>query len=399
MTINLNKYKQFFTPKKYSQLLIENTNFINPNKIIDLTMGEGSLLIEASKKWNNIQIYGNDIDGKCYKSTNDLNFINFYNKDIFLNKSIRFLITKVGLVDICLANPPFHLIKQSSDSKKTLNKFLLNQYSYSKYIPAEMLFILQAIQILKKEGVLSIILPDGFFVNNTLKSFRSFLLQNYSIIKIIELPIEIFEHTKAKTHIMILKNALPLTQSIKLSNALNSNYILISTEQAIQRMDYSFYKNNNLTTLNNLKKISDYNVEIIRGIPKYKLKKIESTWVLHTTNFKKGNFFISPLKTKNYIKNYFPRIAQKDDIIIPRVGSNILGRVGVVEDGYFIATDCIFIIRVKNKIARENIKYTLESEFGKEWINSISKGVGARHITLQDIVNLPILERVKNNDN
>ena len=97
--------------------------------------------------------------------------------------------------------------------------------------------------------------------------------------------------------------------------------------------------------------------------------------------------------------SYIDKIAKKNDIIIPRVGSNILGRVGIVKSGYFIATDCIFIIRVRNKIDRENIKYTLESEFGKEWIHSISKGVGARHITLQDIVKLPILERAKNNDN
>ena len=89
MTINMIKYKQFFTPKKYSQLLIENTKFHNPLKIIDLTMGEGSLLIEASKKWNNSQILGNDIDSKYYENNKNLNFIDFYNYDIFLSSSIK----------------------------------------------------------------------------------------------------------------------------------------------------------------------------------------------------------------------------------------------------------------------------------------------------------------------
>jgi len=396
MTINLNKYKQFFTPKKYSKLLIEHTNFLNPSKIIDLTMGEGALLIEASKKWNNSQIFGNDIDAKYYKNKKDLDFINFYNHDIFLNSSIKKLLKEIGQVDICLANPPFHLIEQSKSIKSILNNFLLDMYSNSKYVPSEVIFILQAIQILKKEGVLSIILPDGFFVNNSLQPFRKFLLENYHVLKVIELPIEIFEHTKAKTHIMIIKNTTGMFNTITLGNALNSDNILITKEEAIRRMDYGFYQKSNPK---NLKILEEFNIEIIRGTPRYKLKGIEKTWILHTTNFKKSSLFHSPLKSTHLVEKYIHRVAKKDDIIIPRVGSNILGRVGIVEVGYFIATDCIFIIRVKNKADRENIKYTLESEFGKEWIHSISKGVGARHITLQDIVKLPILERAKNNDN
>lgn len=391
MTINIFRYKQFFTPKEYSQLLVDKTLYNKPKKIIDLTMGEGSLLLEASQSWKDSKIFGNDIDIECCnKVDTTISQIKCYNKDIFLDTSIKFLIKNIGRVDVCLGNPPFHLIKQNKDSSKILKLFFLKKYSNAPYISAEVLFILQALRILKDNGILSVILPDGFFVNNTLADFRKFLVESYIIQEVIELPNEIFEHTKAKTHILILKKSKPISRKVKLSSIINEQSIFINNSEAYYRMDYSFYNKNKFI---NYKKLKEYDIEIIRGKPKFILTDIKETWILHTTSFKKGNIFTSPLTTDRLIKKYNDRVALKNDIIIPRVGTNILGKVGIVQSGYFVATDCIFIIRVKDDKDRENILCTLKSQFGKDWINSISKGVGARHITLKDIVNLPILEK------
>lgn len=70
MTIDIIRYKQFFTPQKYSQILVENTFYIEPKRIVDLAMGEGSLLLEASKLWKDSEFFGNDIDDKCCKKVN-----------------------------------------------------------------------------------------------------------------------------------------------------------------------------------------------------------------------------------------------------------------------------------------------------------------------------------------
>ena len=392
MTINIQKYKQFFTPKKYSQLLVERTLYAEPKKIVDLTMGEGSLLFEASKIWKNSSFFGNDIDVECCEKVQDvIPRIQCYTNDIFLDKSIKILIKEIGTVDICLGNPPFYLIKQNKDSIKILKLFSLDSYCKASHISAEVLFILQALRILKNDGILSIILPDGFFVNNILKRFREFLISEYTILDIIELPNEIFEHTKAKTHILVLKKSKSISKKIKLSSISKDKSIQVNNSDAYNRMDYSFYAFEE--KYSDCKNLGEYNIKIFRGKPKFMLKCIKETWILHTTNFKQGSIFNSPLSTNSLINKYNDRIAFKNDIIIPRVGTNILGKVGVVKSGYFVATDCIFVIRVKDDKVREDVLYTLNSEFGKEWINSISKGVGARHITLKDIVNLPILEK------
>ena len=83
------KYQQFFTPKKYSQVIISLLEDLKPNKIIDLAMGEGSLLIEAREKWAEAEYYGNDIDEKCCKQLiKNYRDINIFNHDIFLVFSV-----------------------------------------------------------------------------------------------------------------------------------------------------------------------------------------------------------------------------------------------------------------------------------------------------------------------
>lgn len=385
-------YQQFFTPQKYSQVMIDSLDILEPKKVIDLAMGEGSLLIESKQKWPDSSYYGNDIDITCCKSLpKEHTDINCFHNDIFMNSSIDKLIHKIGKVDLCLGNPPFHKIKQTPNIKKILKKFQLDTVYKSEFIPSEVPFMLQSFKIINENGTLAFILPDGFFTNGYLKKFRQFILENYHVQKVIELPENIFKETKAKTHILILKNVKLAYQKINLSYH-EGDSIEISTSEAIERMDYSYYKNKK--QINNTKCLSDLNIDIFRGIPRYRLKEFNNNYILHTTSFKKTYQFKSPLRTHKKLHEFTNRIAQKNDIIIPRVGSSILGRVGIVENGYFIATDCIFVIRAKSNKDRQNIENTLRSEFGQKWIASISKGVGARHITLSDIWSMPIIQDI-----
>lgn len=388
-------YQQFFTPQKYSQIMINALHIPEPKKVVDLAMGEGSLLIEAKQRWTKSAYYGNDIDIACCQHLpSEHDDIECFCNDIFKNSSINKLISEIGKVDLCLGNPPFHKIKQNKDIKNILKQFKLEQIYKSDFISSEIPFILQSLKILKSGGTLSLILPDGFFTNSYLKKFRQFILDNYQITKIIELPENIFEKTKAKTHILTLLNTKPIDLKLNLF-CHEGNSVKISLAEAAERMDYNYYKHTE--QLNSFQCLSDLDIEIFRGIPRYKLKEIDNNYILHTTNFKQTYQFKSRLRTSKKLNRFTDKIAQTNDIIIPRVGSNILGRVGIVKRGYFIATDCVFVIRAKSNKDRVNIESTLRSQFGKDWIASISKGVGARHITLSDIWSMPIIPKdVKN---
>ncbi len=393
LKINMTKVlKQFFTPQKYSQIMIENLNITSPKKIIDLSMGEGSLLIEAMRLWENSKYIGNDIDIDCCnnikKEYHDK--IICFNENIFEKTTIRKIIKDIGRVDLCLGNPPFQLISQNTDTVQILNKYNLNMYSKLAYIPAEVIFILQCLNILEKNGTLSIILPDGFFVNNSLKDFRQFLLNNYKMDKIIELPNKIFDKTDAKTHILVMKNIKTINNNITLKKVGSLKSIQITSKEAIERMDYSFYEN--ITKYTKYSPLSNLDIEFLRGTPRYLMKDIDNDYIIHTTNLSKNKYFRNQLKTSDNLLSYKYKIAKAGDILLARVGTSCIGKVSIVESGYFIITDCIFIIRAKDINMRNKIYNSLCSKEGQMWIKSTSKGVSAKHITLEDIKKFPYLE-------
>lgn len=387
-------FRQFFTPQKYSQIMIENLNVDTPKKILDLSMGEGSLLIEAMKTWKNSEFIGNDIDINCCKKIKK-NYSNIvcFNENIFKLSSVLKIKEKVGKVDLCLANPPFHLIIQDENTRKILQIYNLEEFYKSVRIPAEIIFILQCLEILNNGGTLSIILPDGFFVNAYLREFRNFLLSTYKIEKLIELPNNIFEKTDAKTHILILKKEKYNNQDLILYSVSTDKEIKIKKSEALNRMDYSYYDyiKRTFSESNKLLAIKSFDVKFVRGKAKYLIKDIDNKYILHTTNFSKGSIFFNQLRTPKKLLAYEERLAIPGDIVVARVGSYCIGKIGIVEKGFFVATDCVFLVRIKNKDLRSKVFQLLKSELGQEWIKANSKGVSAKHITMEDFKKFPIL--------
>lgn len=239
-----------------------------------------------------------------------------------------------------------------------------------------------------KNGTIALILPNGFFVNTALQKFRAFLLKNYQIEKIIDLPDRIFTSTDAKTHILVFKNTKPTKTIIPLTSILESKIIYINYEEALHRMDYSSYCTTIVSTCN--KTLTDLNVTIFRRRIKYKLTDINTNHILHTTSFSNTNKFSNRLKSSKKLLKHKGRIAEPGDIILARVGSSCIGNVGIIKEGYFVATDCIFVIRVEDNTVRRMIFNQLQSIEGQNWIRSKAKGVAAKHITLEDIHKFPI---------
>ncbi|MGW8168607.1 MAG: N-6 DNA methylase [Sulfurovaceae bacterium] len=385
----MQSFKQFFTPPKYSQYLIGELGYLNPYRVIDLAIGGGSLLKEAIVKWENAKYFGNDIDKNCCSQIKAVySNIECFNYDIFKYSTIYELIRKTQPIDLCLGNPPFDLIKQDNDTKKILALFHLEQIYTSSKIPAELIFTLQCLRIVSEHGTLALILPNGFFVNRYFKQFRMFLIKNYNIEKIVELPNNIFKKTEAKTHILIFKKEPPVKLHITLSSTDGQSNLSISTEDAINRMDYGHYAN--LPENTNNMSIFDLNVKVLRGKPKYKLTDIDEKYIVHTTSFAKNNIFANQLRSGKQLSKYKDKLAIPGDIILARVGTYCLGNIGIVKKGYFVVTDCVFIIRAENPTLRNEIFNSLKSVSGQKWIKAHSKGVAARHITIEDMKKFPI---------
>jgi len=222
------KLDQFYTP-------ITICNFINsmllPNfNIIDPACGVGDLI--------------NNYSGHktfCDKSKDVLEITTFINKNnthntIIQGDSLDILYKnsncKGNTYKYCILNPPF--------GSKTIvtNTDILNKYYLGKDLSKQeigILFIELGLHLLEDNGVMFIILPNGYLGNNNKNSIklRKFIIEQYTLLGVIKLPDNAFSRsgTGVSTSILIIKN-------IKNSN----NYPIFITD--VQHIGYTLNKKN-----------------------------------------------------------------------------------------------------------------------------------------------------------
>ncbi|PJG59638.1 N-6 DNA methylase [Aeromonas cavernicola] len=380
-----NIYEQYYTSNELSRLML---SYIPPIfwhrkiKVLDLCMGEGALLKSVQKISNQVEFYGTDIDpyNISHAKENGFNLAAMACVDATSHAVLDAL--KDKKFDLVLGNPPFKLIENIGLAKEITTEFNLDKSS--RLIEAELFFLLLGIKLLKINGYLAYILPDGFLTKKSLSQTRSILSKNFSIQNVIEIPPKAFNGTEAKTHILILKKAKNIKDKIKLSQTTYDD-IYISNENFTQRGDYSYYFN---TKEINDKSIKSIGATILRGKKTKRELEINGfEHYIHTSHLQaQGKKFFNTSKVNDDVK------AIAGDIIVARVGTRVIGNFGIVINGEFRISDCVFIIRCTDEKSRDQTISTLASDFGKKWLSAISKGVGAKHITLQDLYSLPIYQ-------
>ncbi|CNB32475.1 N-6 DNA methylase [Yersinia enterocolitica] len=372
------KLAQYYTDASLGQRLV---SMLPPDlkleNVVDLGVGEGALLFEISKKYPDAKLYGFDIDPNNIENVNDNSNIISFNGDSTTRTVYELAKKLCSGFDLIIGNPPFCSIENTAYITELLKE--INLKPKTRKVRAEITFIFQGLNLLRDGGVLAFILPDGIFTNSTLRTLRTYLVNNYCIMSILEISSGSFIGTEAKTHCLILRKGKPLNLISLTHYDVNKKNIHITNNEFIERGDYSFYSKSSYIGKTPL---SELKVEIIRG--GYVNKKYP---LLHTTSFnEKMNFFGSDAE-KTCLNN---KAAIKGDIVIPRVGTRCIGKVGIVSFGCFSTSDCLIIIRCHYDSIRNAVLKELQSDFGYDWLQSTAKGVGAKHLTLSELKNFPI---------
>lgn len=113
-----------------------------------------------------------------------------------------------GKYEIVVTNPPFGKTIAVED-EKILKNFSFWRKAKDKAIQPQILFLELCLRLLKKNGKLAIVLPEGIFGNesDSYRKIREFLLENYNLLAIFNIPQETFEpFTGNKSSILILEN-------------------------------------------------------------------------------------------------------------------------------------------------------------------------------------------------
>jgi len=393
----MDPFGRFYTEDIISNLLVQEIDCSNPKLIIDLGIGRGSLTKAAFHRWGDATFLASDIDITQINITKKkFPFVKIIEADgleLSLGKKLNIV---VDSVDIAICNPPYLRIPAKENRYNELfEKTNLPNCKKLKYLTSDLIFLAQNILLLKDGGILGIILPDGLLSNMEFMHLRQDLIDNHTLISIIQLPDKIFRNTEARTHIMVLRKGVTNRKStvnlfLADKKGILSEYLALESILLIKRMDYFFHKlcSKSQPYCQVKNTLKDIGAEIKRGQLTHKdLKGLKSNYI-HTTFLTHK----SELILKNDIDETQQSIVhtEENDILLARVGKGCIGKVSKVLKGQQLISDCVYKIRVPKKYLNQTW-LSLCSESGQLWLKSNAHGVCSRVISKCDLQNFPVL--------
>lgn len=243
---------QFFTPKSIVRCMIA---VIAPNegsKVVDPACGTGGFLTETASYWENNQLnkgtlIGVDKDSDLFILASALTemaapgnsyILNMNSLDIRAIKKLGEEVTPFE-ADYVLTNPPFGA-KIPIKEQNILAQFDLGyNWEYSKekdqWVKTnqlriaqdpQTLFIELCVKLLKNDGFLGIVLPEGVFGNAGSGYIFDFLRDNGDIVGLIDCPRTAFQPcTDTKTNILFFKKKPPSSSNrVKIAVALTCGH-------------------------------------------------------------------------------------------------------------------------------------------------------------------------------
>lgn len=449
---------QYFTPREVIKMCVEIIDPKSEQTIIDPACGSSGFLFEStmhslSKNEKAPTCLGMDISIKSIrvaylmrlvKDLNNIELVNVNSLDsCIFNESISKLSKKnwaackkneVSLenieADIIFANPPF---------AGNIENELLNQYDLAKNkssVSRDVLFIEKCIKLLRKNGRMAIVIPNGILSNSGYKYVREWIASEVKIIAVIGLDSNAFmPYTSVKTSILILEKSKPkrndtilftcsfnsghdssgrnvyendykkLTNEIKF--ALNPD--VFSREKNINhplrriklvdvlcknRMDAEYYISDVQDNLSKLGKLSESKIsDVARGTHKKFNKKIYDSvrYVdISSIETKFGYAFPNLLKIKD-TPGRASYLLQKGDVLISTVRPerNTVALVNQELDEPMIASNGFCVLRPE-KINPYYLYAYCKSDVFKNILSGLSTSSMYPTVSDKEILNMPI---------
>lgn len=385
---------RFYSPDWLGTLLIQSVGEISPRTVLDLGSGGGCLTAAAAKSWGAAEFISVDVDAAAGRRAAEqlAQFPSLRHRHINVDVLRPDLSVALGTadesLDLVLSNPPYRSAATTVETSLILKRCGLTEETPCRgVVPLDVLFLGQAIRMVRPGGRIGLIAPDSLVTGRHLKNVRAQLLARHSIERVVQLPRRAFKGTDAQAYIIIIRKG-GVTGSVCLENAFSppEKSILIPHKLAAERMDYGHYTNAELYSQGT--SLRDLGVIIKRGrITSNRLHTLGSTF--HTNAFPKlgdpPDIDLPQFDKENLSRNDV--ICEPSDILVARVDRRLEEKIAVIRSGGAHLSDCVFRLRCPDgETAR--VLTGLLSECGRLQLIAQASGTGARHISAEALLNV-----------
>ena len=392
------KWAQHHTAQLYAELMVRQMAplvQLDSDSLwgIELGAGHGALLAPAARRWSWASLLAIDICSDSLAQVKRLlPKVSLRRMDLLDPRAWGrdgLLADLLGSRDIALCNPPFQSLANCAAFRALCARADMPECAKLPRVNAALVFLLHNICLLKHGGVMGIILPDGLLTGKSYAPFRHDLLHQHRLEALIQLPDNAFAGIEARTHILLLRKALPKADKVSLwQSAVDgelSQSLLIDSGRLTQRMDYSYWRYGGEHLKSSLS-LADIGADIRRGTRSKRILQDLGLDFVHSSDLPNQ---ASSVRYSMEPSSFSYLRAGKGDILITRVGKRCLGRVALVEAGDIPISDCVLRVRVPSRWVKP-VWRALTSDQAQDWFAAHAHGTCAQVISKADLLNFPI---------
>jgi len=395
-----------YTPNNINKLVLNILDVDEKDSIMDIGSGFGDFLVNAYVNANPGKISGIEINNYSYDMSklrmSALTYkFNLMNSDVF-EMSMDEKYSKV------FCNYPWGFKMDKMRLDRILWQLKNMRFNWGKAPGSSMdwLFINSMLTMLRHDGKAVAIIPDGPLFKTADNEYKSDLINSGLIEMIIKLPERIFPYTGIVSNIVVFSNdndkvkfvdasdlvsgdnrrpQLDVDGIKELLNKQQDDRIGYADKQKIEENGFvltvDYYLSNSEIKYHNPKKLSEYILDIFRGlqITPSEIEELSDPKgeyeILRISDIEDG--FISDNLTRiNVEKNKYDRyLIQNNDVIITSKGTRIKIAVAEIGNRKIIANGNLIVLRVdEEKINPYYLAMYLLSKEGTTILNRIQTG-------------------------
>ena len=398
MVMDLRRYD---TPDWLSDALIDALPCNPPKYLLDLGAGGGSLTAAALRRWKETPSLTMDVDVDAHAEIE----ANFQFKDgIKEHRHVNFDVLEPdidvaagidpGSVDIILSNPPYKSASWRPEFDKILDRAGLNRQAMMlNEVTLDLIFLAQALYLVRPGGHLGLIIPDTLVTGQKMDKVRAELSNAHAIERVIQLPRGAFSKTDAQAYILILTRGKPNKEIVlERVNELGSwsDNVFLPVSRAGERLDHAFHSFSECLEQQDLVPLSDFGIKVARGRHSSSQVKKSAGQFFHTTQFPSMVGHKVHLRgSRNFESKSRGVLAETGDILLARVDRSLEQKISIVASGSAIISDCVFRLRC-NPQFRDRIFQGLCSSLGQSQLIARSRGVGARNLSIRELLKIVV---------